>query len=324
MVRDGQVVGVDLGGTKVLAGVVGQDGKVLSHYKHKTAILKDHPAALLDLLAEAVRSAVDQAGASMADVAAVGVGVPGSLNLDRSVVTVAPNLGWANVAAQAELKQRLGGMPVFLENDVRCAALAEHTLGSGSGHPSMVAIFIGTGVGGGLILDGQLLRGVRGGAGEVGHMVIRSGGPVCSCGQRGCLEAVAARPAVTRRLLKRIAKGHKTVLAHLADDNAKPLGSSELAKAVAKGDREATRAVKQSAHYAGEAAGSLVNLLDPDLVILGGGVVDAIGQQYVEWVAETARPHILAASARLLPIVAARLGDDAGLLGAALTARQDA
>lgn len=317
-----QIVGVDLGGTKVLAGVVTPDGTVLSHYKHKTAVFKNRPAALLDLLAEAVHEAVKQAGTSLDTMAAVGVGIPGSLNRDRSVVTVAPNLGWANVAAQAELAKRLGSLPVFLENDVRCAALAEHTLGSGAGCQSMIAIFIGTGVGGGLVEDGQLFRGARGGAGEVGHMVIRAKGPLCSCGRKGCLEAMAARPAIARYVIKRRDQGHKTMLAHLHNGKAPPLTSGVLAKAVAKGDHEAIRAVKRSAKYAGLAAGGLVNLLDPDMVVLGGGVVDALGQQYVDWAAQHARPHILAASARDLPIVPAKLGDDAGLLGAALTARQ--
>jgi glucokinase len=315
-------VGVDLGGTKVLAGAVGQDMSVLSRVKRKTAMHKDRPAALLDLLAEVIRSAAEQAGQSVDAIAAVGMGVPGSLDLGRSVVLVAPNLGWKDEPARAELQQRLGGLPVFLDNDVRCAALAEHALGAGAGHGSMVAIFVGTGVGGGLIEDGQLIRGTRGGAGEIGHMVLRAKGPRCSCGRRGCLEALAARPAVARFIAKQIRKGHKTSLTHAFSAGAQRLTSGELREAVLQGDEVAIRAARRSAHYVGLAAGGLVNLLDPELVVLGGGVVDALGQQYVDWAADRARAQILSEGTRQLPVLAAKLGDDAGLLGAALTARQ--
>jgi glucokinase len=320
--RQPVVVGVDLGGTKVLAGVVGQDTTVLSRVKRRTATYRDQPAALLDLLAEVIRSAAEQAGQALDAIAAVGLGVPGSLDLDRSVVLVAPNLGWKNLPARGELHQRLGGLPVFLDNDVRCAALAEHALGAGAGRRSMVAIFVGTGVGGGLIEDGQLVRGTRGGAGEIGHMVLRAKGPRCSCGRRGCLEALAARPAVVRFVAKQIRKGKRTTLTHTSSNGAQRLTSGELREAVRKGDRVAIRAVRRSARYVGLAAGGLVNLLDPELVVLGGGVVDALGQQYVDWAAGRARAQILAERSRHLPIVAAKLGDDAGLLGAALAARQ--
>jgi glucokinase len=316
------VVGVDLGGTKVLAGVVGQDTSVLSRVKRKTAMYRDQPAALLDLLAEVICSAAEQAGQSLDSIAAVGVGVPGSLDLDLSVVLVAPNLGWTNVPARAELQQRLSGRPVFLDNDVRCAALAEHALGAGAGRRSMVAIFVGTGVGGGLIEDGRLVLGTRGGAGEIGHMVVRAEGPRCSCGRRGCLEAMAARPAMARFVAKQIRKGKKTTLTHACSTGAQRLTSGDLREAVRKGDQVAIRAVRRSARYVGLAAGGLVNLLDPELVVLGGGVVDALGQQYVDWAAGRARAQILAERTRELPIVPAKLGDDAGLLGAALAARR--
>jgi glucokinase len=306
----------------VLAGVVAQDTIVLSRTKRKTAVFKDQPAALLDLLAELVRLTIEEAGLARDTIAAVGLGVPGSLDLARSVVVVAPNLGWRNVPARAELSQRLGGLPVFLDNDVRCAALAEHSLGAGAGHASMVAIFVGTGVGGGLVEHGQLVRGTRGGAGEIGHMLLRVKGPRCSCGRRGCLEALAARPAVARYIAKQMRKGKKTTLAHGQHDRAHVLTSGELAEAVRRGDQVAIRAAQRSAGYVGLAAGGLVNLLDPELVILGGGLVDAVGQQYVDWAAERARAQILAEHTRELPIVAAKLGDDAGLFGAALTASQ--
>jgi glucokinase len=318
------VVGVDLGGTKVLAGVVDHDGKVLSRYKAKTRQYKGQPSELLDLIAESVHGAVGDAHLELSAIEAVGVGIPGALDPTRDLVSVAPNLGWINLPARDELSKRLNGITVRLENDVRNAALAESVLGAGAGSQSMVAIFVGTGIGGGLIAHGELQRGTHGGAGEVGHTVIRAGRGLCSCGQKGHLEALAARPAVTAYIARHVKRGEKTTLVgrgHGKTD-VQYLTSGDVEAAVKKGDALATRAVQRSARYVGLACGSLVNLLDPQLIVLGGGLVDAIGQQYLDWAAEAARPHILSKLAHDTPIVAAKLGDDAGLLGAALTARQ--
>ncbi len=320
------VVGVDLGGTKVLAGVVDHDGKVLSRYKAKTRQYKDQPSELLDLIAESVHGAVGDAHVELSAIGAVGVGVPGALDNTRQVVSVAPNLGWFNLPAGEELSKRLNGMAVRLENDVRSAALAEYVLGAGAGAQSMVAIFVGTGIGGGLIDHGQLEHGSHGGAGEIGHTVIRAGKGLCSCGQKGHLEALAARPAVTGYIARHVKRGEKTLLVNRnhARTDVRFLTSGDVELAVKKGDALAIRAVQRSARYVGLACGSLVNLLDPALIVLGGGLVDAIGEQYVDWAAEAARPHILSKLAHDTPIVAAKLGDDSGLLGAALTARQTA
>jgi glucokinase len=317
------VVGVDLGGTKVLAGVVDESGRVLSRCKQKTRSLKDQPDALLDLIAEAVREAIAEASLGLHDVAAVGLGVPGSLDLDRARVAIAPNLGWFDLPVRDDLAKRLDGVEVRLENDVRCAALAEHVLGVGAGLQSLAAIFVGTGIGGGLVVDGRLAHGSHGGAGEIGHMPIRPGRAVCSCGQRGHLEALAARPALVRYIVQRVKKGERTVLEQAHKGDLTQLTSGDIEAAVRQGDRLATRAARRSARYVGLAMGGLVNLVDPELIVLGGGVVEALGQRYVDWASQAARPHILSAATRSIPIVSAQLGDDAGLLGAALAARQE-
>jgi glucokinase len=317
------IVGVDLGGTKVLAGVVNGDGQVLSHSKHKTRALKGRPDALLDLIAEAVRGACAEASVDLGSVSAVGMGVPGTLTADRSGVMVAPNLGWSNVPVRDDLARRLDGARVGLENDVRSAALAEHVLGAGAGYSSMLAIFVGTGIGGGYIEHGKIVHGSRGGAAEFGQMVIQAGKGRCSCGNKGHLEALAARPALARYMARKVKRGAKSSLAGAHKGDLTLLTSGEIEGAIAAGDELAIRAAERSATYVGLALGSLVNAFDPDLVVLGGGVVAAIGQRYVDWAAVAARPHILNQDARSLPIVAAKLGDDAGLLGAALAARQE-
>jgi glucokinase len=251
------------------------------------------------------------------------MGVPGPLDAARRTVAVAPNLGWVDVPAQTELSRRLHGLPVFLENDVRCGALAEYTLGAGAGAASMLALFVGTGIGGGLVQGGRVFHGAHGIAGEIGHMVIRAGGPRCPCGRRGCLEALAARGAIARYVVKQVQRGRSTALTHLVKGDLRGMTSGKLAKALRADDAVARKAVRRSARYAGLAIGSLVNVLDPDVVVIGGGVVEAIGEPYAEWVRAAADGQILAAAARGVRIELSRLGDDAGLLGAALTAFGD-
>lgn len=314
-------VGVDVGGTKVLAGAARLDGTLLSRVMVMSRDLAGRPDALLDRIAEVVRSAAYQAGVGLAGVQAVGLGLPGPLDAARSVVSVAPNLGWAQVAARDEMERRLAGPPVFLENDVRSAALAEHVLGAGAGYGSLLAVFVGTGVGGGLVLDGRVYHGSKGGAGEIGHMVVEARGPTCPCGRRGCLEALAARGGVAAYVVRAVKRGRRTALTEIVQGDLSTLTSGDLAVAIQRHrDRVARDAARHSARYVGLAVGGTVNLLDPDVVVIGGGVAEALGEEYVAWVAGYARRQILAEAARALPIVPARLGADAGLLGAALVA----
>ena len=314
------VVGIDLGGTKALAGVVDANGTVRSRVWLPSRDLVGRPAELLDRLAEGAAAAADQADVPFATIAAVGVCVPGPLDSSRSVVAIAPNLGWVEVAVRQELERRLPHKSVFVENDVRAAALSEHKLGAGQGYDSMLSVFVGSGVGGGMVFDGRLYHGAHGGAGEIGHMIVRAGGPRCGCGRAGCLEAMAARDAVTRYVIREVDRGHRTALTDILHGNLRALTSRDLALAIAQNDAVAVRAARRSARYSGLAIGGVVNLLDPAIVVIGGGIAEALGQRYVDWAKEIAYRQILASSAREVPIVASKLGDDAGLLGAALTA----
>lgn len=314
------VAAIDLGGTKALVGVVEADGSVRSRVWLSSRDLFGRPAELLDRLADGVDAAARQAGVPFETLAGIGVCVPGPLDRSRSVVSVAVNLGWVDLAVREELQRRLSRKPVFVENDVRAAAYGEHKLGAGRGHASLLAVFVGSGVGGGLVLDGQLYHGAHGGAGEIGHLVVRAGGPRCACGRAGCLEAMAARDAVTRSVIHDVARGHASVLTEILHGNLRALTSRDLAAAIAQSDPVAIRAARRSARYTGLAIGGVVNLLDPAVVVVGGGIAEALGARYIAWAAELARRQILAATARDVPIVASELGDDAGLLGAALIA----
>jgi glucokinase len=315
------VVAIDLGGTKALAGVVEANGTVRSRVSLPSRDLVGRPAELLDRLAEGAVSAATAADLPFDGVAAVGVCVPGPLDSSRSVVAMAPNLGWVEIHVRTELERRLPGKPVFVENDVRAAALSEHKLGAGRGYDSMLAVFVGSGVGGGIVVDDKLYHGAHGGAGEIGHMVVRAGGPRCGCGRAGCLEAMAARDAVGRYVIRDVAHGHRSVLTEILGGNLLALTSRDLAQAIAVSDAVAIRAARRSARYTGLAIGGVVNLVDPAVVVIGGGIAEALGEQYVACAAEVARRQILASKARgEVLIVGSKLGNDAGLLGAALTA----
>jgi glucokinase len=319
-VTDQPVVAIDLGGTKALAGVVDANGNVRSRVWLPSRDLHGRPAELLDRLADGAGAAASEADLPFEAIGAVGVCVPGPLDSSRSVVAVAPNLGWVDLAVREELERRMPHKHVFLENDVRAAALSEHKLGAGRGHESMLAVFVGSGVGGGIVIDGRLYHGAHGGAGEIGHMVVRAGGPRCGCGRAGCLEAMAARNAVARYVIREVNRGHRTVLTDILNGDLLALTSRDLGQAIAQSDAVAIRAARRSARYTGLAIGGVVNLLDPGVVVVGGGIAEALGQRYVEWAAEVAHRQILASDARDVPIVASSLGDDAGLLGAAMTA----
>ena len=314
------VVAIDLGGTKALAGVVESDGTVRSRVWLPSRELSGRPAELLDRLAEGAQAAAEQAGLPFEKVAAIGVCVPGPLDPSRSVVAMAPNLGWVDLPVREEMERRLPHKSVFIENDVRAAALSEHRLGAGRGSESMLAVFVGSGVGGGLIVNGTVYHGAHGGAGEIGHMGVRAGGPRCGCGRAGCLEAMAARDAVGRYVIQQVGRGRQTVLTEILHGNLLALTSRDLGIAIAQSDAVAIRAARRSARYTGLMIGGVVNLVDPGVVVIGGGVAEALGQRYVDWAAEIARRQILASSAKELPIVMSQLGNDAGLLGAAMTA----
>lgn len=313
------VVGIDLGGTKALAGVVAADNRIVGRAKISTRKRGEAESLLADV-AKCARQAVDSAGLPFTAVRSVGIGVPGPVDPATGIVSTAPNLNWTNVPVRRMLEHELG-VPVAVGNDVRVATLGEHRLGAGRGRNRLVTFFVGTGIGGGLVIDGKLYPGAHNAAGEIGHTFVSPGGPRCGAGHRGCLEAMASRTAMQRDILSAIAHGKKSALTHIVAGNLAGMKSSDLAEALQEDDKVVKRVLKRAAEYLGYGVASAVNLIDPDMVILGGGVVEALGETFVGWAAKVARPNFIAEAARDIPIVCAALGDDAGMLGAALLAR---
>ncbi|HEX8200273.1 MAG TPA: ROK family protein [Isosphaeraceae bacterium] len=314
------VLGIDLGGTKVVAGVVDAEHRILGRAKRPTPA-REGAAAILQALVDVAGAALAEARTRPEDLAGVGVGSPGPLDAEAGVILFSPNMNVRDFALGPDLARALG-RPVLVQNDVRVAGYGEFRLGAGRGFQDILAAFVGTGIGGCIIQQGRILTGTTGNAGEIGHVIVKAGGPPCGCGGRGCLEALASRTAITRRMQKAVRKGVATGLGRQLSSKSSQLKSKDLAAAVRSGDPLAVKEVGRAARFLGLALGGLVNLLAPQIVIIGGGVTEALGNPWVDQVAAVARNQAMADPKGKVQIERAALGDDAGLLGAALMARE--
>ena len=315
-------VGVDLGGTSLRALAVDEENKVLAVKKTRT-LTTGGPGRLIQRIATLVESTLRDAGVSRSKVRAVSVGAPGPIDRARGIVEEAPNLGWRRVPLRAELRQMLR-VPVFVENDVNVGLVGEHALGAGRGAKNLVGIFVGTGIGGALILDGNLYEGSRGGAGEIGHTVLAIDGPLCGCGRRGCAEALASRTAMERDVRAAIKTGRKSSVLKIMKKKNKPRMTSSIIQAALKKNDPVMREVMARAQfYLGILASNAVNLLDPECVVIGGGIAERLKDSYVDPIRETAYEYFLRPADRdRVRVVPGRLGDNAGALGAIVLARQ--
>jgi glucokinase len=309
--------GIDLGGTKIQAVVVDDDNEVLGEARHPTPT-SGGPADVAAAMAAALREAAQAAGVETSSLAGVGVGSPGVVDAAGTTVSQARNLpGWLGTF---ELARELGdhlGAPVKIGNDVQVATDAEFHLGAAQDVPSLLGVFWGTGVGGGIYLDGRPWLG-RGAAGEIGHMVVKQGGAKCPCGRRGCMEAYAGRAAMEARAHKRHEDGEKTDLFHLMRKHDRVrLTSGIWSRALAKDDRLAHELIDEAVEAIGTATASAVNLLDVEAVVIGGGLGLRLGEPYLKRIRLAMEPHLFKdddpPAIRL-----AQLGDLGGAIGAAL------
>jgi len=314
------VVGIDLGGTKILAGVVAADHTILGRSKRATPAKEGGPA-IVQTIIECVDDALQEAGLDRSDVVAAGIGSPGPLDPETGVIRFSANLNVRNFPLGPNISSILD-KPVLVRNDVRVGGYGEFRLGAGRGYQNIINFFVGTGIGGCLIHEGKILEGSTGNAGEVGHMIVKSGGPKCGCGAHGCVEALASKTAIARRISKAIQKGKSTILVEKLGKKSGRLKSGDLAEAVSRGDHVAIHEVHRAAHYLGVGLSNLANVLGPELIIIGGGIAGALGEPYVNLVRESARRHMLTDPDGKIKIVRAALGDDAGILGASLFARE--
>jgi glucokinase len=312
-------VGIDLGGTKILAGVFSPKLKCLGKTKMSTKAQRG-PEAVIQRIAKCLRDAVDECDLELKNVKGVGIGAPGAVDPETGNVIFAPNLGWHDIPLKKELENLLD-LPVFVENDGNICALGVYEAELKSKPSHMAGVFIGTGIGGGLILNGQLHSGHNRTAGEIGHMVLEVGGPKCSCGNRGCFEALASRLAIFHRIQSAVKDGQKTILADILRDDLTDLRSGDLRKAVRRKDKFVERIIEQAAEHIGIAVANLINLINPDVIVLGGGVINALEDEMMPIIIKKAKEHALSGTSKGIEIIASQLGDNAGIVGGAVLAR---
>jgi glucokinase len=308
------LIGFDLGGTKMLAALI-QGNKVIHRVKNKTKS-QNGPRKIVQDIIGTIHTLINETRIETKDLLGIGMSVPGVLNRKKGIVVEAPNLGMKDFPLEGELSKEFG-KPVILENDVNAGVYGEFINGAAKGYEHVLGVFPGTGIGGGLIIDGKLYRGSSGNAGEFGHMTIQNGGALCGCGQRGHIEAIASRTAMGQEAVGLIAGGKLPhSLAHYGTD-IKKISSKFFAQALKEKNSHVMEIIDTAAENLGVAIASAINLLDPELVLIGGGLVEKLGDFYLKRIEDSMRRRAMAGIVAKTDIKAAELGDDAVFFGAA-------
>lgn len=315
--RNKKVVGVDLGGTTFTVGIMDFNGNILSRVDADTPV-EDGPTGVMNRIIEKIDTAMNKAKLSREDILGVGLGAPGILDVERGINIFSPNLKWHNVDMVTPIKNHLN-VPVFIENDVRVAALGERRFGAGKGKKYMIFIALGTGIGSGIIINGELFRGSIGGGGEIGHMVIDSNGPKCNCGNYGCFEALAAGPSMVARAERAIKSGLETKIFELAERNINNITPAIIYEAAKLGDKVALDIFRETSFYLGLGLVTLTTVFNPECIIIGGGIAkswDILMPPAIQMVKTRSFPG----SRDVVEIIPSELGDSAGVVGACVLA----
>jgi len=313
-------VGFDLGGTKMLATVFDHQFKPVARSRRKTKGAEGAIAGI-DRMMKTIDDALGEAGIQRTQLAGIGVGIPGPLDLDRGIVIECANLGWKNIPLQQQVARRYK-CPVALANDVDAGTFGEFSFGAGKGGRCVLGVFPGTGIGGGLVYEGRIFRGKRASCLEFGHMMVDPRGRLCGCGRRGCLETVASRLAISADVAMAAYRGECPHIMKTAGTNLSEIRSSLLAEAIKAGDKVTEKIVRNAANRIGEAAANTCNLLAPDIIILGGGMVEALSGIFLQEVREVVDRRVMDSFRKTIRIKVASLGDDATALGAAALVAQ--
>ncbi|WP_170237225.1 ROK family glucokinase [Streptococcus hyovaginalis] len=317
-----KLLGIDLGGTTVKFGILTETGEVQQKWAIETNILEDGKYIVPDIVAS-IKHRLELYGLTSEDFIGIGMGSPGAVDREAKTVTGAFNLNWAETQEVGSVIEAETGISFAIDNDANVAALGERWVGAGANNPDVVFVTLGTGVGGGVIADGNLIHGVAGAGGEIGHMIVEpENGFTCTCGNHGCLETVASAIGVVRvaRLLAESYQGDSQVKA--AIDSGDNVTSKDIFEAAQSGDVFANSVVDKVCHYLGLAVANISNLLNPDSVVIGGGV-SAAGEFLRSRVEDNFKKYTFPQVRQSTKIKLAELGNDAGIIGAASLARID-
>ena len=308
-------IGIDLGGTKVLTALVNKDtGEVLHFVKKKTKKDKG-PEKIVNKIIKSIREILTEEHHNINEISSIGIGAAGQVDREKGVVIAAPNLDCFNLELKSIVEKEFG-IPVLLGNDVEIATLGELSFGAGKGHSDFVCVFVGTGVGSGLVQDGKIRQGSSGTAGEIGHIIVDVGGRPCACGGNGCLEAYASRLAIEKRISGALRKGRTSDITNYLEEG-KSIKTSMIKKALENNDELVTQNIDEAAEYLACGLASVVNFYNPGLIILGGGLIDAIDYFYNRAV-KVAKAKALPTPSKNIMFKKAVLGDFSGVIGAAL------
>src|SRR3989338_8027299 len=300
-------IGVDVGGTNIKLGLVASSGRIIAKTNLVTKTYAHHPRHLIDALVAAIRALIQENGKTLKDIAGIGIGLPGLIDVPKGNVIFMPNIpGWKNIPLRRIIQTQLK-LPVFIDNDVNLVALGEWKLGAGKGYKNLVCITLGTGVGGGLVLNGELYRGEGFVAGEIGHIPLNEDGPACNCGGTGCFERYVGNHILTAKAAKIFSK--------------KNIRIEDVFDLANRGDARAVRFWRETATHIGNALVGGINLLNPRLIVIGGGVAN--NYKFMEkTIQKVIRRRAMKIQRNMVRIVRARLGDEAGILGAHILVKE--
>ena len=316
------VLAIDLGGTKIAAALISPDNRVMDR-AHSPTLAAEGPQPVTSRIFSTIDRLLSQSATDPAQLYGIAIAAAGAIDINKGLVTSSPNLpGWINIPLRDMARKRYG-VDSCLLNDASAAALAEHRLGAGRGTANLIYLTVSTGIGGGIIINGELYSGISGGAGELGHMTIDANGPECDCGNTGCLEVLASGRAVAREAKRRIKEGERSRLTDIVSGDPEGITAEKVAIAAQDGDRLAIDVISRAAGYLGVGMVNLVNIFNPEMIIVGGGL-SKMGELLLGPAREVVRQRAFPLCAGAVRIVTAELGDDAGVLGAAIYARQQA
>jgi glucokinase len=315
------VLGIDLGGTKILTAVTNPQGKMLSRDHSITPAPKGHEAVIQSILESAYR-ALEQANVAIEKITAIGVGAPGLSNPETGILFTSAHLpGWRDVPLRDIVQERLG-RKTFVINDANAAALGEFYFGAARGIRNFIYITLSTGIGGGIVIDGKIYSGAIGVAGEVGHMTIDDEGPICNCGNKGCWEALASGTALAKEARHRIEEGNRTSILEYTEGDVEKVTAQVVHNAAEHGDSLAKELIAWTGYYVGVGLANLINIFNPELIVIGGGLSN-IGDMLLKPAFKVAGERAYKEAFQAVRFASAELGRNSGVLGAAAFALQE-
>ena len=321
------IIGVDLGGTNIVVGVLpidGGSGAVLARRSESTEAQRGAKFVvdrILAMVQEAREEVISAYGGTMDDFAGIGIGSPGPLDRKSGIVINTPNLGWRNFPLR-DLISNATGLPAVLDNDANCATYGEWWLGAARNVDTLVGLTLGTGIGGGIVLHGEIFHGVSDAAGEIGHMTIEANGRKCKCGNYGCLEAYASGPAIALRAVEGIEAGADSMLPDLVNGRLEDVTAATVYEAVVLGDPYANDVMRETAKFLGAGVANMINILNPAMIVIAGGVTKAGDHLFIPLRAE-ARKRAFRSAMDACQIVSAQLTGTAGVIGAAAVFKKE-